>query len=127
MNTVSGKTAVLFLGAILAAHAPVVLVLAADTGFQRDVLGGLAHRDVHVRQQSVFTRVPPFLGARRRLRRLADLPPMLLVALSGYSQDGDRLQAREAGIDHYLVKPVVSEILKDFLITSRPQEKVSRL
>jgi CheY-like chemotaxis protein len=63
----------------------------------------------------------------KRLRRLADLPPMLLIALSGYSQDGDRLQAREAGIDHYLVKPVVSEILKDFLIAGRLEEKVSRL
>jgi PAS domain S-box-containing protein len=60
----------------------------------------------------------------RRLRRLPDLPHMLLIALSGYSQDGDRLQAREAGIDHYLVKPVVSEILRDFLIAGRPQEKV---
>jgi two-component system CheB/CheR fusion protein len=60
----------------------------------------------------------------KRLRRLPDIPPMLLIALSGYSQDGDRHQAREAGIDHYLVKPVVSEILRDFLIAGRPRERV---
>jgi two-component system CheB/CheR fusion protein len=59
----------------------------------------------------------------KNLRRLPDLPPMLLVALSGYSQDGDRFQAHEAGFDHYLVKPVFPEVLRDFLIPGRPQAK----
>ena len=57
------------LGAVLAAHAPVVLVLAADAGEQRDVLGGLAHRDVDVGQHAVLARVVPLVGARRGLIR----------------------------------------------------------
>jgi two-component system CheB/CheR fusion protein len=59
----------------------------------------------------------------KRLRRLPDLPQMLLVALSGYSQDGDRFQAQEAGFDHYLVKPVGTEIIQDFLITGLQKAK----
>ena len=57
------------LGAVLAAHAPVVLVLAADAGEDRDVLGGLAHRDVDVGQRAVLARVVPFVGALGRARR----------------------------------------------------------
>ena len=53
------------LGAVLAAHAPVVLVLAADAGEQRDVLGGLAHRDVDVGDAAVLARVVPLVGAGR--------------------------------------------------------------
>jgi PAS domain S-box-containing protein len=59
----------------------------------------------------------------KHLRRLPDLPRMLLVALSGYGQDGDRFQAHEAGFDHYLVKPVLPEVLRDFLIGGTPQAK----
>jgi len=61
----------------------------------------------------------------KHLRRLPDIAPMLLVALSGYSQDGDRFQAQEAGFDHYLVKPVFPEVLRDFLIVGRPRAKES--
>ena len=31
---------------------------------------------------------------------------MLLVAVTGYGQDADRQRAREAGFDHYVVKPL---------------------
>ena len=38
------------LGPVLAAHSPVVLVFAADSGQDRDVFGGLTHRDVDIGQ-----------------------------------------------------------------------------
>ena len=42
----------------------------------------------------------------RRLRGSEALAGVTLVGLSGYSQDDDRRRAREAGFDHYLVKPI---------------------
>jgi len=59
----------------------------------------------------------------KRIRRLPNLGHILLVALSGYSQDGDRIRASEAGFDHYLVKPVVPEVLRDFLIAGKSHPK----
>jgi CheY-like chemotaxis protein len=35
-----------------------------------------------------------------------------LVALTGYGQEGDRVQSREAGFDAHLVKPVDPETLQ---------------
>jgi signal transduction histidine kinase/integral membrane sensor domain MASE1/ActR/RegA family two-component response regulator len=55
----------------------------------------------------------------KQLRRLWDRRSLLLVGLSGYGQDEDRLKAREAGIDHYLVKPVPPEVLRDFLLKTQ--------
>ncbi len=59
----------------------------------------------------------------KRLRRLPDLDSVLLVALSGYSLDEDRYLAVEAGFDHYLVKPVVPEVLRGFLIAGNQRTK----
>jgi CheY-like chemotaxis protein/anti-sigma regulatory factor (Ser/Thr protein kinase) len=42
----------------------------------------------------------------RRIRGSHALSGVTLVALSGYSQEEDRRLAREAGFDHYLVKPI---------------------
>jgi CheY-like chemotaxis protein len=42
----------------------------------------------------------------RRMRAERGLNDMLLVALTGWGQDGDRRRSREAGFDHHLVKPV---------------------
>ncbi|MEP6995064.1 MAG: ATP-binding protein, partial [Acidobacteriota bacterium] len=42
----------------------------------------------------------------RRLRQNAELRSVLLVALTGYGQESDRLLSVEAGFDHHLVKPV---------------------
>ncbi len=51
----------------------------------------------------------------RQLRALPELHGAVLVALTGYGQQEDLRQAREAGFDHHLVKPAdldrVSEIL----------------
>jgi PAS domain S-box-containing protein len=40
---------------------------------------------------------------------------ILIVALTGWGQDGDRRQSKEAGIDHHLVKPVDLQALQDLL------------
>ena len=47
----------------------------------------------------------------RRLRQDSWGRDMLLVALSGWGQDADRLKSRKAGFDMHLVKPVdIAEI-----------------
>ena len=40
---------------------------------------------------------------------------MLLVALTGYGQSGDRIKSEQAGFDHHLVKPVAQSVLEDLL------------
>jgi CheY-like chemotaxis protein len=48
----------------------------------------------------------------RELRRRADGAEIVLIALTGYGQQHDRQRAREAGFDHYFVKPVDPERLQ---------------
>ena len=43
--------------------------------------------------------------------------PLLLVALSGYGQEEDRLRAREAGFDHHLLKPANFRTIAELLST----------
>jgi PAS domain S-box-containing protein len=50
----------------------------------------------------------------RRLRETGP-PGVLLVAISGYGQDGDRLRSREAGFDAHLTKPVDPQTLDALL------------
>jgi two-component system CheB/CheR fusion protein len=40
------------------------------------------------------------------IRRLSGLPPIRLIALSGYGRDTDVEEAKAAGFDDYLMKPV---------------------
>ena len=42
----------------------------------------------------------------RRLRRQKGMEEALLIAVTGYGQESDRLKAIEAGFDHHMVKPV---------------------
>jgi PAS domain S-box-containing protein len=42
----------------------------------------------------------------RRLRALPEMAASRMVAITGYGRDSDRDEAREAGFDHHLVKPV---------------------
>ena len=46
------------------------------------------------------------LELARRLRSLAHPKPPVLVAVTGYGQQNDRADTREAGFSHHLVKPV---------------------
>ena len=40
------------------------------------------------------------------LRGVASVKDALIIAVSGYGQEQDRIRSREAGFDHHLVKPV---------------------
>ncbi|MEP6673183.1 MAG: ATP-binding protein [Chthoniobacter sp.] len=55
----------------------------------------------------------------RRLRSDASGAKALIVAISGYGQEEDRVRSREAGFDHHLVKPVDFEELRDILTADR--------
>jgi signal transduction histidine kinase len=47
----------------------------------------------------------------RRLRKLPGTEQAVLMAISGYGQSSDRIDAEEAGFDRYFVKPVDAEEL----------------
>jgi signal transduction histidine kinase/CheY-like chemotaxis protein len=53
----------------------------------------------------------------RRLREQTGTRPILLVAISGYGQEEDRVRSLEAGFDHHLVKPVDPEAVRALLAT----------
>jgi PAS domain S-box-containing protein len=53
----------------------------------------------------------------RALREQADREALVLVAVTGYGQDEDRRQAREAGFDYHLVKPVAPASLAELLVS----------
>jgi signal transduction histidine kinase len=53
----------------------------------------------------------------RRLRRLPGQDGAVLMAISGYGQNADRVDAEEAGFDRYFVKPVDAEELTQALAT----------
>ena len=50
-----------------------------------------------------------------KLRKHPKTANVVLVALTGYGQDSDKLQAREAGFDFHLVKPASFDALRDLL------------
>ncbi len=51
----------------------------------------------------------------RRIRALPALAGVVIIAMSGYGSVEDRAMAREAGFDHYLVKPVDLSLLRELL------------
>ena len=51
----------------------------------------------------------------RRIRLQPALEGMVLVALTGYSQETDREFSREAGFDHHLAKPAKFDVLENIL------------
>jgi CheY-like chemotaxis protein len=51
----------------------------------------------------------------RRIRSTEWGKDVLLVALTGWGQAEDRRQAREAGFDHHMVKPVDYTALSEVL------------
>jgi CheY-like chemotaxis protein len=56
----------------------------------------------------------------RTLRQMDGLDKTLLVALTGYGQEGDRRRASEAGFDHFLVKPASPKLLCEIALQARP-------
>jgi CheY-like chemotaxis protein len=54
----------------------------------------------------------------RHLRGEVGTADALLVAVTGWGQERDRLQFKAAGFDHHLVKPIEPERLKELLATT---------
>jgi two-component system CheB/CheR fusion protein len=54
------------------------------------------------------------------LRRRRSTASALIMALTGYGQAEDQRRAREAGFDHYLIKPVPPQVIYDLLLACRP-------
>ncbi|HUA26112.1 MAG TPA: response regulator [Steroidobacteraceae bacterium] len=50
-----------------------------------------------------------------RLRALPHAKGAVLIAITGYGQDDDRLRSQRAGIDHHLVKPVAPDALRSLI------------
>ncbi|QDU26867.1 Autoinducer 2 sensor kinase/phosphatase LuxQ [Anatilimnocola aggregata] len=50
------------------------------------------------------------------IRARGESPQPTLIALTGYGRESDRQQAREAGFDHHLTKPVDLQALEQLLI-----------
>jgi CheY-like chemotaxis protein len=55
----------------------------------------------------------------REVRKLPDLAGAVLVALTGYGQGQDRLEAERSGFDHHLVKPASMERISEILAQAR--------
>ena len=55
----------------------------------------------------------------RRLRAIASFTQTLLIAVSGYAGDEHRERARQAGFDHYLVKPAGVASLNQLIASFR--------
>lgn len=53
----------------------------------------------------------------QRMRELPELRDTLIIAVTGYGQDDDRVRSKAAGFDHHLVKPVDPETLNRLLAT----------
>jgi PAS domain S-box-containing protein len=53
----------------------------------------------------------------RRLRELPALKGITLIAQSGWGRDADREAARQAGFDHYLIKPINHQVLQTLLLS----------
>ncbi len=58
----------------------------------------------------------------KRIRQHPDMKSVVLVALTGYGQDTDRLATLQAGFDHHLVKPARLEQLQQILAISAKRE-----
>ena len=52
----------------------------------------------------------------RELRRQPGFEDVPLIAISGFSSEGDRKRAREAGFNRFVVKPVQLQTLRDLLL-----------
>ena len=55
----------------------------------------------------------------RTVRQLPGLANVLIIAATGYGQDGHRQKSREAGFDHHLVKPIELDALLRALVAGR--------
>ena len=52
----------------------------------------------------------------RKLRQQDDFKDTLVIAVTGYHDEANRILSKEAGIDHYLIKPVDPGVLEKLLL-----------
>ena len=57
----------------------------------------------------------------KQLRLQSLKPEPYFIAASGYNQTEDRIRAIEAGFDHYLVKPIDTDILVALISSNSDQ------
>ena len=50
-----------------------------------------------------------------RLRELPQAKGAVLIAITGYGQEDDRVRSRRVGIDHHLIKPVAPDALRNLI------------
>ena len=62
----------------------------------------------------------------RRLRAAPRSERPAGVALTGYGQEEDRLQAKAAGFDHHFVKPVDLDVLQDLFAAYVRERRANR-
>ena len=55
----------------------------------------------------------------RQIRKLPNFEKVMLIALTGWGQAGDRNRTREAGFDHHLVKPAPISALRSLLSAAK--------
>ena len=61
------------------------------------------------------------LEVARRLRQEVSLTEALIVAMTGYAQEEDRLRSLDAGLDAHLVKPIDLNALRALINKPRPR------
>ena len=62
----------------------------------------------------------------RQLRQDPAFKHLLIIAVSGFHDETSRLTSREAGFDHYLIKPVDPTVLEKLLIVQDLATRTSR-
>ena len=63
----------------------------------------------------------------RQIRQRPESRHMILIALTGWGQEEDRRQSRQAGIDHHLIKPVNLHSLRNLLAASTEDSHADRI
>ena len=93
-------------------------LLGCRTAMAHDGLAAVREAETFAPDLAVLDIGLPGISGHEAARRIRQLPAgrtMLLVAVSGWGQDADRVRSIEAGFDHHLVKPVDIEALQGML------------
>jgi two-component system, chemotaxis family, CheB/CheR fusion protein len=61
------------------------------------------------------------------LRKREATASALLIAATGYGQEGDRARSEASGIDHHLVKPVDTQLIRELLEQAVPDNRLSEV
>ena len=105
-------------------------LLGCHTAVAHDGLAAVREAETFAPDMAVLDIGLPGISGHEAARRIRQQPggrSMLLVAVSGWGQDADRLRSIEAGFDHHLVKPVDMEALQGLLPRRAAGSNVHRL